>query len=153
MNKFVVWMLKFGYLLDCKPTAVGLGYSAVYVIRFYLLFVFSVIRLYLLLLCICYSFLSVSRLYLLFVYICYSLVSAMPISAAYRSPRKVRQSSPEVLTTTMRCYFLRIALTLVAITTSLVSSEEEHCMLLCDRMKMPGPKIPYSLFQCDDGQV
>src|SRR6218665_1369907 len=84
---------------------------------------------------ICHSFLS-----LLFACICYSLVSAMQISA-------------EVLATTMRCYFLRIALTLVAITTSVVSSEEEHCMLLCDRMKMPGPKIPYSLFQCYEGQV
>src|SRR6218665_2787089 len=99
MNKSVVWILKFGYLLDCKPTAVGLGYSAVYVIRFYLLFVFSVIRLYLLLLCICYSFLSVSRLYLLFVSIsvirlyllftcvCYAYLSC--ISKSSRSSAKL----------------------------------------------------------------
>src|SRR6218665_2122709 len=108
---------------------------------------------------ICHSFLS-----LLFACICYSLVSAMPISAAYRSPievlskssrspLEVLQSSAEVLATTMRCYFLRIALTLVAITTSLVSSEGEYCILLCDRMKLPGEMIPYSLLQCDGGQV
>src|SRR6218665_3525598 len=108
----------------------------------------SVIRFYLFLACICYSFLS-----LLFACICYSLVSAMPISAPYLNPLEVLQSSAEVLATTMRCYFLRIALTLVAITTSLVSSEGEYCILLCDRMKLPGAMIPYSLFQCDGGQV